>query len=953
MGRAAPFVGRQAERTELRQAVTDARDGAGTVVLVCGEAGVGKTRLGDELAADAGVRAVHGGAVAGAPVPYGPVAAALRALRRACPDRVDPGPLRPHLAILLPELGTPAAHTDPATLAEAVRAVLAAPAADAPLLVVLDDLQWSDAATLELIAALARPIAELPVLLLALHRTDGLGRDHPLRRMRDELRRSGAASELALGPLDEPQTAALLAGTLGAPPSPALAGLVWERTRGVPFFAHELALALKACGRLRDGPTGLELDAGADAAAVPLPDAVRDAALLTVAALDDDARAAAEVAAVLGRDLDPGLLAQLAGPSAVDALLEAGLLVAPASGRVRFRHALVRDALYADVPWLRRRELHRRAAIALEHDDAAPAAVAEHWRGAGEPGRARAAFAEAAAASAAAHAHRDAMQAGRAALELWPSADDPDGRAALLRDQAVSAEHAGNLAEAQRAWRELAAAADPENVPDLQRRLARVCELAGDQEAAFAARRRAVELLDAQGRPDAAAAERLAMANHRRLGGRFAEAADVAAHAVADAKAAGRADLQARALGLLGLARVKGSASADGVADIHEGLELALAQDLTPVAAELYQRLSVAVYDSADYRRAQEALDTALGLCRAGEDGDTEVACMSCLVYVLRERGEWSRAEQLGRRLIAQGRAVWVAEGLVGAIQAFQGHTTAARRLLTSAHAAAVDADHYNMTMDTTTALGQVAAAEGAHDEALARCAALLERWRASDDHHYAVWGVRWAATHLAGRGDRGGLDACTEALGAMAAAAGHGDALAALSQAIGEAALLDGDATVAAAQLERAVELHRSLDIPHERAQVELRAGAALAAAGERERAIERLCNAYRTARRLGARPLAGAAARAVADLGDSVAARLGPRAAAAADPVGLTRRERDVLARVAVGRTNREIAEELFLSPRTIDMHVRNLLRKLDCRSRVEVAHRAAELGLIERDR
>ena len=121
-------------------------------------------------------------------------------------------------------------------------------------------------------------------------------------------------------------------------------------------------------------------------------------------------------------------------------------------------------------------------------------------------------------------------------------------------------------------------------------------------------------------------------------------------------------------------------------------------------------------------------------------------------------------------------------------------------------------------------------------------------------------------------------------------------------------------------------------------------------AAVGERELALERLGDAYRAARRLGARPLAAQAAGEVAKLGESVAARLGPRAEADAGGAGLSRRELEVLRLVAVGRTNREIARDLFLSPRTVDMHVRNILRKLDCRSRVEAAGRARELGLVE---
>ena len=192
-------------------------------------------------------------------------------------------------------------------------------------------------------------------------------------------------------------------------------------------------------------------------------------------------------------------------------------------------------------------------------------------------------------------------------------------------------------------------------------------------------------------------------------------------------------------------------------------------------------------------------------------------------------------------------------------------------------------------------------------------------------------------------------MNECTQALSLIASQTGHADALAALGSAIGESALLDGDAATAAEQITRAFELHAELDMPFERAQIELRAGVALAAAGERELALERLTGTYRLARRLGARPLAAEAARAVTQMGESVSRRLGVRAAAHTDGAGLSRRELEVVRHLSVGHTNREIAHDLFLSRRTVDMHVRNILRKLDCRSRVEAVRRASDLGLL----
>ena len=190
---------------------------------------------------------------------------------------------------------------------------------------------------------------------------------------------------------------------------------------------------------------------------------------------------------------------------------------------------------------------------------------------------------------------------------------------------------------------------------------------------------------------------------------------------------------------------------------------------------------------------------------------------------------------------------------------------------------------------------------------------------------------------------------ACAEALSAIAADAGHPYALAALAHALGETALREGDADAAARQFGRALELHADLDAPFERAQIALRTGVALGAAGERELAAQRLEEAYRAARRLGSRPLSAAAAAELARLGEPLERRLGRRAAAAHEGAGLSRRELEVMRLVSVGRTNREIARELFLSPRTVDMHVRNILAKLSCRTRTEAASRAAELGLL----
>jgi ATP/maltotriose-dependent transcriptional regulator MalT len=319
------------------------------------------------------------------------------------------------------------------------------------------------------------------------------------------------------------------------------------------------------------------------------------------------------------------------------------------------------------------------------------------------------------------------------------------------------------------------------------------------------------------------------------------------------------------------------------------------------------------------------------------------------MAYVLRERGDWQRSAEMCRELIANGTAVWVAEGLIGAIHSFEGRYASARRLLTSSLAVATRERHYNMTVDSTAALARVAAAEGDDEQAAGHLRAVLASWAESDDHHYAIAGLRWGSSFFARHGEAPCAHECADVLSRIASRTGQPDALAALACAIGETALLDGDAATAAEQLGRGAEVHRELDMPFERAQIELRAGVALGAAGDRERALDLLASAYRGARKLGARPLATEIAREVSLLGESVSVRLGVRAAADVNGSGLSRRELEVVRLLSNGATNREIAEELVVSRRTVDMHVRNILRKLDCRSRVEAAKRAGELGLL----
>ena len=410
------LIGREHETARLRTALESAAGGTGGLVLLTGDAGVGKTRLVEEAL---GPRLLRGAATP-AGSPYGPVIGALREYLRSSPGSLDGcGPLRNHLAVLLPELGEARASADRATLIEAIRCGLATLAAERPAALLLDDLQWSDEATIELLAALALPVRRMPLLVVGAYRSDELPRSHPLRRLRHDLRRDRALAEIALEPFDEAQTGELIAQLAGATPNPRLTRLLHDRTGGTPFFVEELTAALLEAGRLGDGGDGLELTLDD---AVPLPGTVRDAVLVRLAPLSEQGRAAAEAAAVAGARLDLALVADLTGEDGLGELFACGLLVETTPGAAAFRHPLVRDAVYEDVPWLRRRALHRAIADALGRTGGEAGEIAGHWLAARDPGRALDALRVAIADREAVHAYRDATRLGRQRSRSGPRA---------------------------------------------------------------------------------------------------------------------------------------------------------------------------------------------------------------------------------------------------------------------------------------------------------------------------------------------------------------------------------------------------------------------------------------------------------------------------------------------------------------------------------------------------
>ena len=954
-GEEAGLIGRERERAELMEALDAARAGAGGLLLVAGEAGVGKTRLAEDALGETELLLLRGDSSPEAPTPYGPLVAALRSYLHREPRGLDEcGPLLAYLRVLLPELGRPAARADRATLFEAIRSALAAVGRRQPAAVLLDDLHWADSATLELLGPLAKSLEEEPVLLVGVYRNDEIPRGHPLRRLRADLRRGGRLFELALEPLNIEGTRMLAARVLERAPGRSLATALYDRTQGMPFFVEELLEALVVSGRLRMGRFGVEL-AGADE--LPIPETVRDAVLLRTHRLSADARRLLETVAVAGVRSDLDLVTEIAGENGLDELFESEFLLEPAPGQAAFRHSLAREAVYGSIPWTQRRAIHGALAALLEHRHAPPPLVAEHWLSAHDPARARPQLVAAFDDACAVHAHRDALRLGRRVVELWPEGEDPDARLGLLARLGDCAELSGELAEAARVWSEVAlerrARGDTVGFADAERRRANAYALQGAHDRALEGRRAAAEAFAGCGRPADAAAELLAAASHLDAAGRLAVALEHVAEAKAQAERAGRSDLVARALGIEGTARAKLGQIEEALLAARSGLALALEHDVAGAAIDAYQRLANVLENAAAFSEAKEAYVAAHELCELEGDGASGSVCLICIAYILLQTGEWDRCLALDREIIASSATAPGRTPCSPAALRDRGRPP--RRRAAGAQALQPDGRIRRATRPPTpTNLGTALLRldRRARGTNCRRVGALpRDRRPLDDDRVPALSAARTALGHHVPRDPRRGGRRARCRRGRRSSRLRHGESRGACDV---RARTRRGCATrprpgAGVVALRDALDLLGTLELPYETAQTRLRAGAAFAAAGDRETAVSLVTDAYRIARRLGARPLAARCMLQLQEWGEPVEQRLGRRAAGDAERGGLTRRELDVLRLVAVGRTNREVAGALYLSPRTVDMHVRNLLAKLGCRSRTEAARKATELNLL----
>jgi DNA-binding CsgD family transcriptional regulator len=970
------FVGRAAELEELREALAEAAAGRPSLAFVAGESGVGKTRLLTELeraARETGARVLTGECVelGEGELPYAPIVGALRPLARAgdpALDALSPS-AREGLAHILPGIGAAPASlqddTAQSRLFEGLLELLDALGGEEGLLLSIEDLHWADRSTRAFLVYLASSLCRERVLVVASYRPDELHRRHPLRPLLAELERDARARRVELAPLSRAELAEQLTDILGEPPREDLLERLFARSEGNPLFAEEL------------------LAAGMDGRGA-LPPTLRDALMLRIERLP---AAAQEVLRLLaaGRRLDHALLAAASGmdPRELrEALREAAaaqLVVADEEGMYAFRHALLREVVVDDLLPGERAELHLALARALETRAAGlpdhggahlAAAIAHHYLESGDQPAALAASVRAAEAAEAVHANGEAAALYSRALQLWDRVADAQELAgrdhvALLRSAALTTGREHEPARAETLFRAAIAElgdSDPARTASLYGHVAREQFSQGRSAEATETRRHALTLLPDE--PSYARAKLVSgLASELMLESRYEEAVDAARVALEVARAAGDEVSELRALDALGFSLFGLARYDEGEKALREALERTLAND--SYLTHTHVNLADALFGAGRLAEARRIADE--GYARARDRGAPHRWLMLLRSELAFEAGDFDAAEAA---LPSPGRpamgTTYVNEALRRIeIALGRGDHERARTLLDEASDIAADSREPqwigplgSLRAELERRAGDLDAARAAIEDALDRldfCSQDVARMA-----RVAATGVRVEADAAVRARDLGEDPSFAVAMaGALIARV---DACAEGDRPVEAAFLASAHAEQARAENRddpqlwlAAVAAWEALGRPYRAAQARRRRAEALLAGGDRDAAAAEARDALTAAQTIGARWLAseieGFALRARLRLEPDEPSPAPAQAAADAgeDPFGLTPRERQVLALLADGRTNREIGAALYMAEKTASVHVSRILSKLDVRSRTEAAAVAHRVGLV----
>ncbi len=952
----AKFIGRTRELKEFRDFVSIVNRNQHGALIISGEPGVGKSTLVQQALADLDCLTIETRCYEDSKIAFGPIVQSLRFILKRLSDHDGASlSLRDHLSIILPEISGPDGETDRHTLIAAIKEVFCAIARQQPVLLVIEDLQWADGATMDVIPKLFDQGESLPIVFIGTYRNDHLSADLRLRWLKSELRRIRHFSEIEIVPMNEQESRDFLENRLENPLKPSLFKRIYQKSMGLPLFMEEMAKALKNKGILHYMEDGVSLMKEME---IPLPDTISDTVSLQLDGLSENARELLELAATIGIEFDMELLCELAeDESAIDELLERQIIFEQDGGMGAFRHNLILESIRKEILWSRRRNLNKRIAQAMEKRHVAPHIIGEYWIRAGDKTKARNAYMESAQHYCSIHAYWDSATLAEKALELWPKGEDEEKRLSTLRQYAQCTRINGQINDSIVALREILESSDTDRnmteKAETYRMLASCYAVAGQWQEYKKHRQLSAESFEVAGQWIEAANDWHELGNRYVDELRITEALQVAKRSILNAEKSKDLKTLVRTKSSMGYTLSMAGKKEEALSMASNAISDAKKADDIEATVYAYRKLAGVYEYASNFRESIKAYDTALNFCHRDDLNIQALFCMSCMSWVLFRLGQWNKAQEMCSEILNDSKindaSKSAAYGVSSLIKTYRGELKTAKKYHRAANELARSVNFEMLLNIGRWGAGVYLEVSGQQEKAFHQYNLMLEEWQHTEDKHDILVGFSSAAIFYEEHGHQQEVIKCVDHCARIAEVTGNPEAIATLSFCLGVSSNMTKRFEEAISHLRKALKNYKNLDVALQIIYTRYQLGKALLNIGKKEEAVFEWKAVIGLCKRLGMRPFAKRLNEMLAEIGEIAGERRNSEHATRKSRAGLTRRQFEILEGLGEGLSNKEIASKLHLSTRTVDMHVRNVFDTLNCRTRAEAVKSAIDQGLL----
>jgi DNA-binding CsgD family transcriptional regulator/tetratricopeptide (TPR) repeat protein len=572
--------------------------------------------------------------------------------------------------------------------------------------------------------------------------------------------------------------------------------------------------------------------------------------------------------------------------------------------------------------------------------------------------KARFAYVQSARRSCDIHAYHDAARWAEKALNNWPKGEDESERLKILEDFAYCSKVSGNLNNAIKALKEATvselASGNADFLASIYRELAACYGLKGAWNNYQHSRQKAIELYLQAGNFADAALEQMDLAEYLFKETKITIGLKKIEEALTHSGKAGRKDVYARCLALKGYLLAYSGNTIEGFELANSAVQMGLDQNNTLVTAEAYRRLAGTLEYASSFKESLNAYDVAFQFCSTHQLDFQESLCLSCMSFVLFRTGDWRKCFEAIRTVLEHPGSInlskCTANLILALIRAYRGEIRTAGKNLNETLILAGKEGSTLHKMLACWPASIIALVEGKQDEAYTHFCEMINVWSETEDRHDSIAGFCDAISFFSMNNHTTELNRCLHALSQIANETKNPEAFGIMSFAIGNSLYLNNDFTPAADHLEKAIEYLIPVNIPLQTAIIQFHAGLCYVKLQQQARAKTQFHAAYQTFKNLGIRYWCSI----IDNIKQSTfSINNDPTNTPSFDMFGsdsLTGRQLEILSLLTTGLSNKEIASKVNLSTRTVDMHVRNIYDRLNCRTRTEATRIAFDKGIIK---